>query len=101
MVSMNETTSYSCTISILYPTTPGVSLIPGLALSPGPLDLPAFIMEDREKAGLRTRLAQVISSILTLQCPIVPSLACQPYEGGIVAERDGQVPRLRPRGAGP
>ena len=58
------------------------------SLIPRPsLDLPVFIMKDRERA------AQLISFILTLQCAIVPSLARQPYEGGIVAERDGQVPR--------
>ena len=79
---MDETTSYSCTI-IYYPTAPSVSY-----LIPRPsLDLPVFIMKDRERA------AQLISFILTLQCAIVPSLARQPYEGGIVAERDGQVPR--------
>ena len=70
------------------------------SLIPRPsLDLPVFIMKDRERASVGTRLAQLISFIVTLQCPIVPSLARQPYEGegGIVPERDAKSPE----GAGP
>ena len=71
-------------------------VLPGLALSPGPLSIAQHLL--RKIEGLRT---QLISFILTLQCPIVPSLTHQPsYVGRIVVERDGQVPRLRPRGGG-
>ena len=46
---------------------------------------------------LGTRLAQLISFILTLQCPIIPSLARQPYEGGIVARASPQTMPQRGR----
>ena len=58
-------------IHVLYyidPTAPRVSTWASLISRPS-LDLPAFIMKDRD--GLGTQLAQLISFILTLQCPIV------------------------------
>ena len=94
---MNETTSYSCTILISFCTW---CVLPGLALSPcrPSLDLPVFIMKDRGP-GDTASSANFIHTYLTMS-DCTYSLARQPYEGGIVAERDGQVPRLRPRGGG-
>ena len=79
-----------------------LSLLLGVGSGNETIDLPAHAQHLLWKIerGPGDTASSANSSILTLQCPIAPSLACQPYEGGIIAERDGQVPRLCPRGGG-